>query len=74
VEKQKSSLKALLEYMESIKMKDKNKKFKQVRFSFLLVEEYITEADKWMGMIIDPTLKEGTKSNTFFDMFERMKL
>ena len=34
---QKETLKALFEYMENVKVKNKNSRFKQVRFSFILL-------------------------------------
>jgi hypothetical protein len=35
--------------MENVKLKNKNSKFKQVRFSFILLEEYTSEGEKWIS-------------------------
>lgn len=66
VEKQKESVKALLEYMENIKTKNKNSKFKHVRFSFILLEEYNEEYEKLMK---STNSKYTSKSQDFFDLF-----
>ena len=62
-EKQKDSLKTLLEYMESVKAKNKNTRFKHVRFSFMLLEEYANEK----GVVGE---REGC---SFYEMFEKMR-
>ena len=65
-DRQKESLKTLLEYMESIRAKNKNTRFRQVRFSFILFEEYSPEEKLGYG-------EEHSHSLDFFSMFEKMR-
>jgi len=55
--------------MESVKTKNKNSRFKQVRFSFIIFEEYSSEGDKLLGMQTEHNIKDTHRSMDFFDMF-----
>lgn len=59
--------------MENIKIKNKNSKFKQVRFTFILIEEYNSEGEKWVVTQSD-RMYDDSKGRDFFQLFERMKL
>lgn len=72
IERQKDSLKSLMEYMETTKAKNKSSRHHQTRFSFLVAEEYTDSAEKWLR---PQTAREGAEERgDFFAMFERMKL
>jgi hypothetical protein len=72
IERQKDSLKSLMEYMEATKTKNKNNRYKQIRFSFLVAEEYTESAEKWLR---PQTARDSPEQRgDFFDMFEKMKL
>jgi hypothetical protein len=57
-----------------VKAKNKSNRFKQVRFSFIVLDEYDSETSRWLSSGKDISLKSDTKSTDFFDMFEKMKL
>ena len=71
---QKECVKALFEYMENIRAKVKNSRFKHVRFSLILYDEYKPEKWKWESLAMDPQLKPMASHGDFFDMFKKMKL
>jgi glutamine cyclotransferase len=56
-----------------VKVKNKNNKFKQVRFTFILLEEYNSEGDKWVTTQTDRMLDD-SKGRDFFQLFDRMRL
>jgi hypothetical protein len=51
-----------------VKVKNKNSRFKQVRFTFILLEEYSSEGEKWLTVQTD-RFQETSKDQNFFQLF-----
>jgi len=71
---QKECLKALFEYMESIRTKSKNSLFQHARFTFIAYGEYKLEKEKWESLAMESHLKPMASHGDFFDLFEKMQL